>query len=243
MAHSVVEFLHAENHDFRTNGESRVLDCLGSSASVILDVGANSGEWALEASKRCPRAEIYCFELASATRKKLMQNVATVPRIKVLGFGLSDAAGSQPVKYYPERDVLTSFYDYPHSEPYVWTEERVQTGDSFLREYGLTHVDLLKIDTEGADFRVLKGFEETLSKQAVSVVQFEYGFACILARALLIDFYELFEHKGYRVGKLHKTGVDFRKYRLKDENFFGPNFVAVHRDNRTLLATLKATRN
>lgn len=238
VAHSLTEFLHAENHDFRTNGEARLLESLGLAATTILDVGANRGAWALEARRRCPNATIYCFEIASETRRHLQSNVAAVEGIDVSDFGLADRAATVRVKYYPKHDEVTSIYDYPHSGPYVWNEQRVQTGDAFVQSQGLKGIDLLKVDTEGADFQVLRGFEATLSRGAVSVVQFEYGYASILARALLIDFYEYLEPKDYVIGKLRSKRVDFHPYRLKDENFFGPNFVAVHRSHDALIARL-----
>ena len=69
------EFLRAENHDFRTNGEAKVLRCLGAKAIAILDIGANRGAWALEARRHCPNATIYCFEISSETRKHLRENL------------------------------------------------------------------------------------------------------------------------------------------------------------------------
>ena len=240
VAHRITALLHTENHDIRTNGEARVLRCLDPGATTIVDVGANRGTWALLCHQLVPRADIYCFEIASATRQRLRENVAAVGSIYVHDSGLWDAAGVTRVKYYPERDVVTSIYDYPHPGASVWGEERVQTGDSVLEELRLSHVDLLKIDTEGADFHVLRGFEAALSRDAVSAVQFEYGYACILARKLLIDFYEYLEPKGFVIGKVHSRRVDFRPYRLLDENFFGPNFLAVHRSRQALIARLAA---
>jgi FkbM family methyltransferase len=239
----LIEYLRAENHDFVTNGEARLLECLGPTATTILDVGANRGEWALEARRRCPNATIYCFEVASETRARLLENVAGVEGINVLDFGLADGTGFERVKYYPERDAVTSMFDFPHPEHYVWNKERVQVGDDFVKDQKLPHIDLLKIDTEGADFRVLRGFDAALSGGAISVVQFEYGYASILARELLIDFYEYLAPKNYVIGKVHPTRVDFRPYRLQDENFFGPNFVAVHRTHAALISRLAADGN
>jgi FkbM family methyltransferase len=232
------ELLHAENHDFRTNGETKVLECVSAAAPTILDVGANHGAWALEARRHCPTARIYCFEISSETRKHLRENLGGLEGIEILEFGLADRSGLERVKYYPDQDTRTSIYDYPVGESYSWNEYPVQTGDKFIQELGLQYIDLLKIDTEGADFRVLRGFEDALTRGAISVVQFEYGYACILARALLIDFYDYLESRGYIVGKLHSKRVDFRPYRLKDENFFGPNFVAVHRSHGEIIARL-----
>lgn len=238
LVHWLTELLHAENHDFRTNGEVRLLECLGSTATVILDVGANQGEWALEAYHCCPNAKIYCSEISSKTREKLRENVANAERITVLNFGFSDHIGKEKVKYYPDRNVVTSIYDFPHPNHSIWTEEEVQTGDRFVKDNGLEHIDLLKIDAEGSDFRVLEGFEKTLTLGAISVLQFEYGYASILSRKLLIDFYEYLEPKGYVVGKLHSKSVDFCPYRFVDENFFGPNFIAVHRNYQYFISQL-----
>lgn len=238
LVHWLTELLHAENHDFRTNGEVRLLKCLGSTATVILDVGANWGNWALEAYQHCNNANIYCFEISTKTREKLSSNVAPYERIKVLDFGLLDHMGQEEIKYYPERNTVTSIYDFPHAEHAVWTQESVRTGDNFIEDHRLDHIDLLKIDAEGSDFKVLQGFGKILARGKISVIQFEYGYACILSRKLLVDFYEYLEPKGYVLGKLHSKHVDFRPYQLVDENFFGPNFVAVHRSHQFLISQL-----
>jgi hypothetical protein len=62
------------------------------------------------------------------------------------------------------------------------------------------HIDLLKVDTQDADWHVLRGFESALSRGGSSVVQFEYGYACILARTLHIDFYEYLQPNGHMIG-------------------------------------------
>jgi FkbM family methyltransferase len=237
-AERAVELLHIENHDFRTNGEMRIVSCLDLDATSIIDVGANCGAWALAAHRLRPEARLYCFEIAQETRRRLRQNLAGTPQIEVLDHGLADRAGTEHLKYYPRRDVVSSVYDYPHPQDHVWLEERVQTGDAFLAERNIGTVDLLKVDTEGADLRVLQGFEAALARGAIRAVQFEYGFACVLARALLIDFYQLLEGHGYVLGKVHACRVDFRPYQLRHENFFGPNFIAVHGSCTGLIARL-----
>ncbi|HLI82761.1 MAG TPA: FkbM family methyltransferase [Bryobacteraceae bacterium] len=234
-----MELLHAENHDIRTNGEAYLLTTLGAEAKAVADVGANRGLWTLEAARSCPNARIYSSEVVSETREELRANVAGQERVTVLDFGLADHSGTERVKYYPKRSAVSSFYDYPRGEPSIWRNERVETGDWFLEQFGIASVDLLKVDTEGADLRVLRGFEGALSKGAIAVVQFEYGFAAVLARTLLIDFYEFLGSKGYQIGKLHSNGVDFAPYELRNENFFGPNFVAVHRSRNEIAWRLR----
>jgi hypothetical protein len=53
------------------------------------------------------------------------------------------------------------------------------------------------------------------------------------------DAYELLEAKGYTVGKLYPDHVDFRAYKLKDEDFLGPNYVAVRSARTDLVEALR----
>jgi FkbM family methyltransferase len=222
--------LHTEDHDPATNGELRVLRRLASDARVLLDVGAHDGTWALTAAQACPEAVIHCLEIASPTRALLRERVGHHPRIVVADHGLLDAPGIARVKYYRGNDRLSSVVDYPHGVTGDWREERVETGDRYLAQAGLDHVDLLKVDAEGADLRVLHGFHAALDDGRVRAVQFEYGFAGVLSGALLERFYALLEPRGYVIGQVLPRRVQFRPYRLSDERFFGPNFLAVRRD-------------
>jgi FkbM family methyltransferase len=231
-------YLHADNFDFDTNGEGFLLDCLAGRARTILDVGANRGEWAQEAIRRCPNASIYCFELASPTRDELLRRTGAQPRVHVASCGLASREGTVRVKYYPDRPACTSIHDYPHVESSVWIDEAVTTGDKFLVEAGLAAVDLLKIDTEGSELDVLRGFSAALERGAIRAVQFEYGYAAIVSHGLLIDFYELLEPAGYLIGRLRPRGIDFVPYRFTAESFWGPNYIAVRRDDRDMLRRL-----
>ena len=46
----------------------------------------------------------------------------------------------------------------------------------------------------------------------------------------------------YAVGKLYPDFVDFRDYRLEDEDFLGPNFVACRKARSDLIEFLSARR-
>jgi hypothetical protein len=72
----------------------------------------------------------------------------------------------------------------------------------------------------------------------VGCIQFEYGTANIVARWLLVDANEFLSPLGYIFGKLSPGKVAFKPYDLNDENFFGPNIVAVHRSRQDILTAL-----
>lgn len=231
----LVALLHSENHDMRTNGELDLVRRLAPNLAVVVDVGANRGEWTVAVS-RLTSARILCSEIVPATRQELAARVAHLPSVEVLACGLGDSAATVTVKHHLEDDRWSSLVDYPHPGPTADVAARIERGDDALAAAGVAHVDLLKIDAEGADLSVLRGFSGMLARRDIDVVQFEYGYACVLARAFLLDFYELFEGAGYVVGRLGPRGVEVAPYRFEAETFFGPNFVAVRADRPDLVA-------
>lgn len=98
-----------------------------------------------------------------------------------------------------------------------------------MRDNGIERIDLLKIDVEDAEHLVLEGFGEALGTK-IDAIQFEYGRVNIITHFLLRDFYQILEARNYLVGKLFSNHVDFRSYDLTDEDFVGPNYVAVLRN-------------
>jgi FkbM family methyltransferase len=238
VAEASVTVLHSENTDPRTNGEYEVLRRLGrETLGVVFDVGANQGNWSREVLRLNPRATVYCAEISEPTRERLR---ASVPGVVVLDHGLLDRDGIVRVKHYPDDDRLSSVYDYPHPLRAVWREEPVVTGDRVAAAHGVERIDMVKVDVEGADLAVLHGFRASLEAGRISVVQFEYGYASVLARTFLLDFFELLEPNGYTIAEVHRGGVEPLRYRLERENFFGPNFVAVHDSAPALLDRLVA---
>lgn len=212
-----------------TNGEEHVLRHLAESARVIFDVGANHGSWARTATAICPTAQTHCFEAAEPVRASLRSALDGHPRIVVADRGLGESGGAVSLKYYPDDDRLSSVVDYPHPRPATWRTELLERGDDYLERNGITQVDLLKIDTEGSELQVLRGFRRSLEADRIRAVQFEYGYAAIYSGGLLYRMYELLEPLGFAIGRVHPKGVDFRSYSMFDERFFGPNYLAVRR--------------
>jgi FkbM family methyltransferase len=228
------------DYDIGHNGERRVVEIFGAlGAACFLDVGANEGDWAAFASGAAPSAEIHCFEIVEPTARVLAEKAGILPNVVVNSFGLSDRVGTVDVRYFPERSVLSTTVDYPQPFASVVVQGRVETGDAYLSASGLAHVDLLKIDVEGAEHRVLLGFASSLAAGTIRAVQFEYGKANIVEGFLLKDLYALFEQFGYRLGKIYPRSVEFRPYRFEDEDFRGPNYLAVHESQGELIELLR----
>ncbi len=232
------------DYDFGSNGERRVLERLAQSGevSVIFDVGANVGTWTQMAADLFPAATIHAFEIVPETYSALASNVAGHPQVHAHPVGLSDHAGDTLVNYVPGGSEAATLVDGAIEEFFQRQTERVsarlEVGDEVAAQQGITAIDFLKLDVEGAEYEVLSGFQTMLASGAIRIIQFEYGYVNVITKHLLRDFYELLEGAEMVVGKIYPGLVDFRPYRLQHEDFLGPNFLAVSRSQEQLIAAL-----
>ena len=219
------------DYDPTTNGEHRVLDRLATlDPKVVFDVGASVGDWTQAALERCPDAHVHCFELALPTLPALLERYDTCDRVTVNPLGLSASEGELTVSYHPEAPELTSVLDLglfmaPGDPARQRLQVPVTTGSAYCAVREIEAIDFLKVDTEGLELAVLRGFGGMLD--AVRALQFEYGLGSIHTKDLLRDFHQLLEARGFVLGKIFPTYVEFRPYRLADEDFLGPNYLAV----------------
>lgn len=224
-------------HSMDSDGELFLLRKLRAQGmTVVFDVGANVGEWSRAVLEASPTADVHAFEVAPSTAKTLSDRLGAEPRCRINAYGLSDEEGTVTVRV-GKRRTMSSFVA---SVPKQVAEEAgvVRTGDAYMREQGISHIDLLKIDAEGSDHLVLGGFRGTLEAGSIDVIQFEYGHFALQTRFLLADFHALLSSYGYAVGKLFPRGVEFRGYSTRDEDFRGLNYVAVLAHRHDLIALL-----
>jgi FkbM family methyltransferase len=227
------------NYDTATNGEQRVLQRLTAFAPQrLFDAGANVGEWSLAAARLCPTARIDAFEISPQTFSTLKTATGHEPRIHAHPIGLGDASGIVHLRHYPDAPALTTSSAYPHPLPFTEVDGRVGVGDQLAAELGAVHIDLLKIDVEGMEEAVLKGFDGLLRRRAIDLIQFEYGRVNILNGFLLHRAERFFVERGYVMGKIYPDGVDFRPVELDDEDFLGPNFLACNVDRVDLIKAM-----
>jgi FkbM family methyltransferase len=226
------------------NGELRVLRVLGAQGPrCVFDVGANVGDWSLAAAAVMPQARIQAFEIVPDTASVMARRLAErhVETVNLNAVGLSDENGTIAVAHLPEFSQGSSAAVVQPAGEVQWRDCPVRTGDDFCREHGIEHIDFLKIDVEGLEGRVLRGFDLMLTEGRIDVIQFEYGHLNASVRFLLGDFYDLFDGYGYAVGKIFPDHVAFHAYDAwRDEDFRGPNYLAVRRDRAALIDRLAA---
>lgn len=229
------------NGNFEVNGETALVEALsGKGMATVLDVGANVGRWSAMCRRFHPEAAIHAFEIVPDTFGMLEENLGDDPGAVLNSIGLLDFEGALPVYTFSDNNEVATCFEYPHSGVRSTIEGRCTRGDLYLEEAGIDHVDFLKLDVEGAEPKVLTGFSSAFEKEAVSLVQFEYGKVNILSRCLLRDHYEFFQSRDFVVGKLYPNRVAFKEYDFEDEDFMGYNYVACTRRRPDLIEHLSS---
>jgi FkbM family methyltransferase len=136
---------------------------------VILDVGANTGTYALAAGAINPSASIHAFEPIERIFQRLKRNVELNGReIGCHLVALSDRDGMLPM--YDSRSVheYSASFDASMFEgsDYVVRNVRAVRLDQFAQGIGAADLDLLKIDVERCEPAVLRGMARTFESGA-----------------------------------------------------------------------------
>lgn len=99
--------------------------------------------------------------------------------------------------------------------------------DEYIEQNDINHIDFIKVDVEGNEMRVFTGMGGYLNPDFIDYIQFEYGGANLDSMTSLMNFYELFESKGFVLAKVMPSGLQIREYEPFLENFEYSNYVAI----------------
>lgn len=229
QARCIIKYHLAESPDVASTGEVWLRELLAPKATFVVDVGANVGDWleGVRAIKGDVAFSALAFEPSSSAASRLRARFEGDERVSIEECGVGDVAGSLTLFEEPDAGKGSSLVPGFHRGNGVSRAVPITTLDDEIahREWG--RIDLLKIDAEGYDLRVLRGAHALLAAQDIGVLQFEYNRAWQLAGDTLRAAYTLLEQCGYVVYLLKRDGLYTLDYMLYEEYFEYSNFVAI----------------
>ena len=180
---------------------------------IIFDVGAHHGESISFFIKNFKISKIYTFEPLKNNFTKLKKNTKLVKdKLAYFNFALGEKKEKKIIKEMIETSSSTlndineksnyykrkKFFLGLNNQEKMYKEKNilVEKGINIIKKLGIKKIDLLKIDTEGYEFSVIKGFGKSINK--INIIMFEHH-------------YDLMINKNY-------TFSDISKY-LKDAGF------------------------
>lgn len=144
---------------------------LAEKGNTILDVGTNIGAVSLPFAQTVGRGgKVISFEPHPITHQKLLKNLSLndFPQVIPIQKGLGDAPATFTIstidEHNPGRNRILSDSKTEEFEVLEQHQIEVDTLDRVVAELGLEQVDLIKIDVEGFELKVLQGATHVLSE-------------------------------------------------------------------------------
>ena len=174
--------------DFSKSGEMYVVNYLYETYFhhqdfiIIFDVGANNGEYSKKLADHFDsKAKIFSFEPSQKTFSILKTALVHFTNVKFFNFGFSDVCCITDLfqSNDPTESGLSSVYNrnLQHMNRKMDFVEKIELKklDNFCEENNIDHINFLKLDTEGNEYKILLGAQKMIDNDKIDYIQFEFG--------------------------------------------------------------------
>jgi len=159
----------------------------------IIEVGAHEGNFIKNILKKVKNKNlnIFAFEPNPDAQKILKQVVGLDGRVKHFQYGLG-AKDEELILYRTRRSDLSSLNrpnnkyhsqkgDEYDNEKVLEIEDKIsvniKTGDEFIRQNGISSVEVLSLNTQGTELDVLNGLKESFADEKIKSIIIEVDFS------------------------------------------------------------------
>lgn len=203
---------------------------------VVIDVGANVGDYSKKVMEINSSAIIYAFEPHPKSYTKLQMAIES-ENFHPINSAVSDSTevltlydyeildGSSHASLY--RDVIENIH---HEKSCKHEVQTISLGEFFIAN-NIHEVSLLKIDTEGNELKVLMGITEFIESGKIRLIHFEFNEMNVSSRVYFRDFWKMLSN--YHLYRLLPSGmIKIEDYRPIYCELYGyQNIVAVLKDH------------
>lgn len=173
---------------------------------MIIDIGANRGQFALSMRKLFPYAKIISFEPLSEEYSMINNKFIKDTRFESFNLALGNSKGEAKInrnKFSPSSSLLSITENHTHNFPKTATtfEEiiHINTLDDCAKAIELENPLFIKIDVQGYEKQVIMGGIETLKKATFVLIELSFQ-ELYVGQSTFHDIYSI----------LHKLGFEFR---------------------------------
>jgi FkbM family methyltransferase len=170
--------------------------------NYVLDIGANTGQFANRIHQILPSAKIISFEPIKSCYQELLENTKDIP-VKAFNYALGEVEENQEInisQHSPSSSLLP-MADL-HTEVFAGTgfKEKetvvIKKLDQVFTDFNVSGKFMVKIDVQGFEDKVIKGGIETLKK--ADCILIETSFEELYKGQLLFDgIYQLLTQIGF----------------------------------------------
>jgi FkbM family methyltransferase len=180
----------------------QVLSRLVQPTDVCVDIGANIGVLTLALARLAPQGKVYAFEPGHASFAYLEKNIANAEATNVVAasMGVYDLTGTLPLQVsesHPGGSYISQ------TEVHEASSESIPVTrlDDWAEANAIDRLDVMKLDIEGAELRVIDGARKTLDRfrpvlvvecNPVALERFQKADASVLVDALRAIYGKVF---------------------------------------------------
>ena len=188
---------------FASTEHDRVIEKLG--LDVVVDIGANRGQFALCVRRLYPKAKIFSFEPLRKPAESYHKLFGKDPLVRLFKKAISNASGLADM-YVSRWDVSSSILPFAQAQHdnFPFTDEArretvsVATLSECLDQDSIEGVALLKLDVQGYELMALHGCEELLDKFRYVYVEASF-IELYVGQALATDVIAYLFAKGFKL--------------------------------------------
>ena len=220
------------NKIFLNEVESEILDHLEKKDRIIFDVGCFRGNFTKNIIKYeykegikskfflfdpNPNVKNYLYSLLENKRIKYfnlaLDNSNTEKQFilnqffEASGSGLKSAHKEDKLYNLSRKTFMQLVQPFKKIKDYLEINVKTQTLDNFCLEYNIQNIDLLKLDTEGNEFDILKGAEKLLSLNKIKVIYTEISGTKVNFNNKVNEIVKLLNNYNFEHKRIYKMPV------------------------------------
>ena len=175
----------------------------GMNIRTILDVGANTGQFASQSQRLLPDAMLYSFEPLEDCYNELLKKMGHLPKFRAFNFALGDKNGQADIyrnDYTPSSSLLAM--EELHKQAFPSTSHatvqkiQVKRLDDILDDLDIVENVLIKLDVQGTEDKVIMGGERLLSRASILIVETSFQ-PLYQGQPLFDDIYEMLRQRAF----------------------------------------------
>lgn len=200
---------------------------------IVLDIGANIGRWAIPISEKIgDTGHVFAFEPNEESLSFLRHKVSGLQNVSTYKIALSNGDAEQQdfliqkgVSCPPNAAVANTASQITDKENFDIVKVPTSSLDNFIKAHNIRIIDFIKIDVEGHELEVIKGFKNGIAMftpiLAIEILNEKWkgGHACTA------EVVQLLLKEGYTVGQFNEISHTYEF----DQDKFGDfeNFIFI----------------
>jgi FkbM family methyltransferase len=201
---------------------------------TVIDIGANTGQFASWIHKILPQAFLYSLEPLDDCYEQLLENMKNVVSFRAFNFALGDKDSEQKIyknEFSPSSSLLpmaeTHKKVFPHTKKSTVEDIAVRKLDTVFRKIELEDNILIKIDTQGYEDKVIAGGREVISRAKIVIAETSFE-ELYEGQSLFGEIYDAMIKLGFE----YKGGLDYARKNPTDGRVLQEDSIFVKKSDR-----------